>query len=154
MSILRFRYMLRFNPGHSGQGGGRDPPNYWSPHTSHLYLATLKSFCINYGDQKVFSIWNHHKCLSQLFLLDINTHVMGLRQLYISFSAGIDLRRSQIMTFNPLTAELFNFNSPPPTWSCVSLTQSTTSSEWKLFRFDKMEVNSFQILLVDVTLYP
>ena len=39
------------------------------------------------------------------------------------------------------------------TWSCVSLTQSTTSSEWKLFRFDKMEVNSFQILLVDVTFY-
>ena len=31
-----------------------------------------------------------------------------------------------------------------PTWSCVSLTRSTTSSEWKLFRFDKMEVNSFQ----------
>ena len=29
-----------------------------------------------------------------------------------------------------------------PTWSCVSLTRSTTSSEWKLFRFDKMEVNS------------
>ena len=30
-----------------------------------------------------------------------------------------------------------------PTWSCVSLTRPTTSSEWKLFRFDKMEVNSF-----------
>ena len=29
------------------------------------------------------------------------------------------------------------------TWSCVSLTRSTTSSEWKLFRFDKMEVNFF-----------
>ena len=40
-----------------------------------------------------------------------------------------------------------------PTWSCVSLTRSTTSSEWKLFRFDKMEVNSFQILPVDVTFY-
>ena len=38
-----------------------------------------------------------------------------------------------------------------PTWSCVSLTRSTTSSEWKLFRFDKMEVNCFQILLIDVT---
>ena len=24
-----------------------------------------------------------------------------------------------------------------PTWCCVSLTRSTTSSEWKLFRFDK-----------------
>ena len=28
------------------------------------------------------------------------------------------------------------------TWSCVSLTRATTSSEWKLFTFDKMEVNS------------
>ena len=35
------------------------------------------------------------------------------------------------------------------TWSCVSLTRSTTSSEWKLFRFDKIEVNCFQILLID-----
>ena len=34
-----------------------------------------------------------------------------------------------------------------------SLTRPTTSSEWKLFRFDKMKVNSFQILLVDVTFY-
>ena len=40
-----------------------------------------------------------------------------------------------------------------PTWSCVSLTRSTASSEWKLFRFDKMEVNCFQILLIDVTFY-
>ena len=40
-----------------------------------------------------------------------------------------------------------------PTWSCVSLTRSTTPSEWKLFRFDKMGLNSFQILLVDVTFY-
>ena len=40
-----------------------------------------------------------------------------------------------------------------PTLSCVSLTRSTTLSEWKIFRFDQMEVNSFQILLVDVTFY-
>ena len=40
-----------------------------------------------------------------------------------------------------------------PTWSCVSLTRSTTSREWKLFRFDKKEVNCFQILLIDVTFY-
>ena len=44
-----------------------------------------------------------------------------------------------------LIAKLFEFS---PTWSCVSLTRSTTSSEWKLFRFDKMEVNTFQILLL------
>ena len=35
-------------------------------------------------------------------------------------------------------------------WSCVLLTQSTTSSEWKLFRFDKIEVNDLEILLIDV----
>ena len=40
-----------------------------------------------------------------------------------------------------------------PTWSCVSLTRSTTLSEWKLFRFDKMEVNCFQISLIAVTFY-
>ena len=40
-----------------------------------------------------------------------------------------------------------------PTCSCVSLTRSTTSSEWKLFRFDKMEVNCFKILLIAVTFY-
>ena len=40
-----------------------------------------------------------------------------------------------------------------PTWSCVSLTRSTTSSEWKLFRFDNIEVNNFQIFLLNVTFY-
>ena len=42
-----------------------------------------------------------------------------------------------------------------PTWSCDSLTRSTTSSEWKLFRFDKMEVNYNEILVlpIDVTFY-
>ena len=39
------------------------------------------------------------------------------------------------------------------TGSCVSLTRSTASSEWKLFRFDKMEVNHFEILLIHVTFY-
>ena len=32
---------------------------------------------------KVFSIWNHHKCLSFLFPLHLNTYVMGLRPLEI-----------------------------------------------------------------------
>ena len=40
-----------------------------------------------------------------------------------------------------------------PTWSCVSLTRSTTSSEWKLLRLDKMEVNDFEILVIYVTFY-
>ena len=55
---------------------------------------------------------------------------------------------------NPLTAKFFNLNFHPlevvPRWRCR---WSTTSSEWKLFRFDKMEVNCFQILLIDVTFY-
>ena len=65
----------------------------------------------------------------------------------------IHLKFNRIMCFNPFTAKLFNLNFHPCTWSCVSLTRSTTSSEWKLFRFDILEVNSFQILLVDVTFY-
>ena len=39
------------------------------------------------------------------------------------------------------------------TWSCVSLTRSTYSSEWKLFRFDIMEVKKFQTLPNNVTFY-
>ena len=40
-----------------------------------------------------------------------------------------------------------------PIWICVSLTRPTTSSEWKLFRFDKIEVNDFEISLFCVTFY-
>ena len=43
-------------------------------------------------------IGNHHKCLSQLFLLHLNTYVMGLRPLYIFYyvSARIDFRRQNL----------------------------------------------------------
>ena len=40
-----------------------------------------------------------------------------------------------------------------PTWMCVSLMRSTNSNELKLFRFDKMEVNDFDILLTDGTFF-
>ena len=40
-------------------------------------------FCINYGDQRIFSIWNHHKCFSYIFLVHLNTYVMGLWSLEI-----------------------------------------------------------------------
>ena len=45
-----------------------------------------------------FSIWNHHKCLSYLFPLHLNTYVMGLQSLWIFyfFSAGIDFRRQNL----------------------------------------------------------
>ena len=43
------------------------------------------------------SIWNHHKRLSQLFLIHLNTHVYGDYKYCYSYSAGIDFRR-QILT--------------------------------------------------------
>ena len=49
-------------------------------------------------------------------------------------------------SFNPSTAKLFKL-----TWSCVSLTRFTT--DWKLFRAHKIEVNDFEILLIDVKFY-
>ena len=56
------------------------------------------------------------------------------------------------MSVKPFNRQIIQFEFSP-TWSCVSLTRSTTSSEWKVFIFDKMAVNSFQILLVDVEIY-
>ena len=54
--------------------------------------------------------------------------------------------------FNPLTAKLFNLNFHPlevvSRWRDPQLQMSEN-----LFRFDKMEVNCFQILLIDVTFY-
>ena len=45
-----------------------------------LTLTTMKYFIynINHGRPKVFSILNLHQYLSQLFLLHLNTNVMGL----------------------------------------------------------------------------
>ena len=45
-----------------------------------------------------FLIWNHQKSLSKLFSFPLNTHVSGLRPLYIfySFSAGMDFRRHNL----------------------------------------------------------
>ena len=53
------------------------------------------------------SIRNHHKCLSQIFLIHLNTYVMGLRQLEIFLllqsgdrikSSESDVCRRQILT--------------------------------------------------------
>ena len=53
-----------------------------------LTLTTLIYFCLNHGEQRFFK--NHHKCLSYLFLLHLNTFVMGLLPLLIfhTFRAG------------------------------------------------------------------
>ena len=50
-------------------------------------------WCINHGDQRVCSISNHHKCLSQLFLLHLNTllWVYGHYKCVNYSSAGIVL---------------------------------------------------------------
>ena len=52
-----------------------------NPLSFNFYNAEL--FCENHGDQRVFSIWNQHKCLSQLFPLHLNTYVMCVRPLEI-----------------------------------------------------------------------
>ena len=46
-------------------------------------VKALKYFCMNHGDQRFFSILNHHKCLRLIFPLHLNTYVMGLQQLEI-----------------------------------------------------------------------
>ena len=62
----------------------------------------LKSRTIFYLKQDnigFFSIWNQHKCLSQLFLLHLNTCVMGLQAsaIFYSFGEGTNSTR-QILT--------------------------------------------------------
>ena len=52
----------------------------------------------------------------------------------------------------PFNSQMIQFEFSP-TSSCVSLTRSTTSSEWELFGFDKMDVDYFQILSINVTFY-
>ena len=46
-----------------------------------------------------------------------------------------------------------DYNGTPGILINIAESDLDTSSEWKLFRFDKMEVNSFQILLVDFAFY-
>ena len=64
--------------------------------------TTLKYFCMYHGDQRVFSIWNHHKCFSWLFPLYSNTYVMGLLLLYLLFffRARIDFRRHNLTSLD------------------------------------------------------
>ena len=89
---------------------------------------------VAYGKKKKFLLF---KQFQEFFVLK----PLGVRNWVI-------FQRWKMMLYRQIIQ--FEFS---PTWSCVSLTRSTTSSEWKLFKFDKMEVNSFQILLVDVTFY-
>ena len=57
---------------------------------SVLTLKALKLYLWKPWRPKVFfSIWNHHKCLSQLFMIHLNTYVMGLRPLQICFTLTV-----------------------------------------------------------------
>ena len=62
-----------------------------------LILQALKYFKI-IEKTKFFSTWYHHKWLSQLFPIHLNTYVMGLWPLsiYYSFNAGIHVTRHNL----------------------------------------------------------
>ena len=51
-----------------------------------LTLKALKQFLKTMETKVFFSIWNYHKCLSQFFLIHLNTYGMGLRPLEICFT--------------------------------------------------------------------
>ena len=88
----------------------RDPQLQVGEHYSYLFnlipnickscltFTALIIFLISHGDQRVFPIWNHRKCLSQLFPVHLNTYVMGLGPLWIfhTYSAGIDFGRQNL----------------------------------------------------------
>ena len=71
-------------------------------------MKTLNYLCINHGDQRVFLNVKHHKCLSWLFALHLNTCVMSLRPLHIFclfqcgdslYTSESDVCRCQIPTY-------------------------------------------------------
>ena len=112
-------------------------------HMSHLhYLA--ESNC----DKIIIVIvswqpWlsNNHGSLALYYLM------LGLRLRRSPNIKTTSVQRLVFAGFRPLRFSVVtakNIQSEfSPTWNCVSLTGSTTSSEWKLFRFDKMEVYRF-----------
>ena len=67
---------------------------------NHLTLKALKYFYITYGDQRFFSIWNHHKCLSQLIPLYLNTYVMGQYKYPNYFSARTVFGRQNLTSID------------------------------------------------------
>ena len=56
----------------------------------------------NRNQSGFFSIWIHHKCLRQLFLIHLNTYVMGLRPLEICWflQCGDRLIRQNLTSLN------------------------------------------------------
>ena len=58
-------------------------PAKWHPKMLYQCGSIIKYFCISHADQRLLSIWNHHKGLSQLFPIHLNTYIMGLWTLWI-----------------------------------------------------------------------
>ena len=81
---------------------------------------------------------------SLAFMNHLNLYVMSLRPIAIFYSPLKGL------SFYPANYSIWIFTHLK---LCLADAIHYTSSEWKLFRFDEMEVNSFQILLGDVTFY-
>ena len=52
-----------------------------------LTVKALKYVYINQGTKMLFSICEHHKCLSWVFPFYLNTYVMGLRNIVL-FQSG------------------------------------------------------------------
>ena len=48
-----------------------------------LTLKAMNYFNKNLEDQRVYSIQNHHTCFIEVFMIHLNTYVMGLRPLEI-----------------------------------------------------------------------
>ena len=76
-----------------------------------LTPKALVYICINHGDQIFFLILKHHKRLSQVFLINLNTYVMGQRRLEIFLLLQRGDRRRQILTskVDPQTTETKGF---------------------------------------------
>ena len=74
--------------------------NYWRYFHLNWYNAYIFSYK-PWRPKRLFSIWNHRKCLSSLFSLHLNTgYLYGSTTIYIlySFSAGIDFIRQNRMS--------------------------------------------------------
>ena len=67
--------------------------------TEYILSQSAEIALITYKPWRcVFSIWNHPKWLSWLFMIHLNTYVMDLRPLWLFhfYSVGIDFRRQNL----------------------------------------------------------
>ena len=106
-----------------------------------ILLNVLKAECrtllLMLADTR--SVTKLFKSVSVLFSLS-RYPIKHKRSIQCSFNVGpLSLTLAQHQPFN---CQIIPFEFSP-TWSCVSLTRSTISSEWKLFRFHKWRSTLF-----------